>query len=75
MAWIAVILPSPRYPHERYQVRFQHGSRRRSAAIFTAKRRAFAEKQALERGNREPLPEVVDLTSTRERRACPLGNT
>jgi hypothetical protein len=30
MAWIAVVPPSPRHPHERYQVRYQDGSSART---------------------------------------------
>jgi 8-oxo-dGTP pyrophosphatase MutT (NUDIX family) len=31
MAWIAVVPPSPRHPHERYQVCYREGTRQRSA--------------------------------------------
>jgi hypothetical protein len=48
MAWIAVVPPSPRHPHERYQVRYQDGKRQRSAGIFPTKRRALAEQRAIE---------------------------
>ena len=34
MAWIVVVPPSPRHPHERYQVCYQQGKRHRSAGIF-----------------------------------------
>ena len=34
MAWIAIVPPSPRHPHERYQVRYQDGRHQRSAGIF-----------------------------------------
>jgi hypothetical protein len=34
MAWIAIVPPSTRHPHERYQVRYQDGRRQRSAGIF-----------------------------------------
>ena len=43
MAWIVVVPPSPRHPHERYQVCYQEGKRQRSAGIFPTKRRALAE--------------------------------
>jgi hypothetical protein len=73
MAWIAVIPPSPRHPHERYQVRFQDGNHQRSAGIFPTKRLALAEQRAIERGNRQPLPEPADLD--RGRRACLSAST
>jgi hypothetical protein len=44
MAWIVVVPPSPRHPHERYQVCYQEGKRHRSAGIFPTRRRALAEK-------------------------------
>ena len=53
MAWIAVVPPSPRHPYERYQVRYQDGRRQRSAGIFPTKRRAEAERRAIERGRTE----------------------
>jgi integrase len=55
MAWIAIVPPSPRHPHERYQVRYQDGRRQRSAGIFPTIRRAEAEQRALERAGREQL--------------------
>ena len=60
MAWIAVVPPSPRHPHERYQVRYQDGKRQRSAGIFLTKRRAQAEQRAIERG-REQAPASTDI--------------
>jgi hypothetical protein len=33
MAWIAVVPPSPRHPHERYQVCYREGTRQRSAGV------------------------------------------
>jgi hypothetical protein len=60
MAWIAVVPPSPRHPYERYQVRYQE--RQRSAGIFPTKRRAEAERRAIERGRPELVaPAEVDL--------------
>src|SRR5678816_3206370 len=53
MAWIAVVPPSPRHPYERYQVRYQDGTRQRSAGIYPTKRRAEAERRAIERGRTE----------------------
>jgi hypothetical protein len=53
MAWIVVVPPSPRHPHERYQVCYQEGKRQRSAGIFPTKRRALAEQRAIERGRDE----------------------
>ena len=55
MAWIAIVPPSPRHPHERYQVRYQEGTRQRSAGIFPTMRRAEAERRAIERQGRERL--------------------
>jgi hypothetical protein len=49
LAWIAVIPPSPRLPHERCQVRFQDGNHQRSAGIFPTTRLALAEQRAIER--------------------------
>jgi integrase len=56
MAWIAIVPPSARHPHERYQVRYQDGPHQRSAGIFPSLRRAEAERRALERAGRQPLP-------------------
>ena len=53
MAWIAVVPPSPRHPHERYQVCYREGTRQRSAGVFPTKRRAEAERRAIERGRTE----------------------
>src|SRR5215211_3519976 len=60
MAWIAIVPPSARHPHERYQVRYQDGKRQRSAGIFPTPRRAEAERRALERAGREPLPHSTE---------------
>jgi integrase len=60
MAWIAIVPPSPRHPHERYQVRYQDGRRQRSAGIFPTMRRAEAEQRALERVGREQLPRPIE---------------
>jgi integrase len=60
MAWIAVVPPSPRHPHERYQVCYREGARQRSAGIFPTRRRALAEKRAIERGRTE-LAGATDL--------------
>ena len=49
MAWIAIVPPSPRHPHERYQVRYQDGPHQRSAGIFPTLRRAEAERRVIER--------------------------
>ncbi len=66
MAWIAVVPPSPRHPHERYQVRYQDGKRQRSAGIFLTKRRAQAEQRAIERGREQaPAPADTDLEKAR----------
>jgi integrase len=61
MAWIVTVPPSPRHPHERYQVCFQDGKRHRSAGIFRTKQRALAEKRALERGQRQAPPVLAEL--------------
>ena len=53
MAWIAVVPPSPRHPHERSQVCYREGTRQRLAGIFPTKRRAEAERRAIERGRTE----------------------
>ena len=53
MAWIAVVPSSPRHPHERYQVCYREGTRQRSAGVFPTKRRAEAERRAIERGRTE----------------------
>jgi hypothetical protein len=44
-------------------VRYQDGKRQRSAGIFPTKRRALAEKRAIDRGDRDqvPPPPVADL--------------
>jgi len=66
MAWIAVVPPSPRFSHERYQVRYQDGKRQRSAGIFLTKRRAQAEQRAIERGREQaPAPADTDLEKAR----------
>jgi hypothetical protein len=56
MAWIAIVPPSPRHPHERYQ----DGKRQRSAGIFPTMRRAEAERRAVERAGREQLPRPTE---------------
>jgi Phage integrase SAM-like domain len=60
MAWIVVVPPSPRHPHERYQVCYQQGKRQRSAGIFATERRALAEKRAIERGRDELVEDHED---------------
>jgi hypothetical protein len=66
MAWIAVVPPSPRHPHERYQVCYREGMRQRSAGIFPTRRRAEAERRAIERGRTELVaPAEVDLQRAR----------
>jgi hypothetical protein len=68
MAWIAAVPPSPRHPHERYPVCYQEGKRQRSAGIFPTKRRALAEKRAIERGRDELVKDhEVDLERARTR--------
>ena len=58
MAWIAVVPPSPRHPHERYQVCYREGTRQRSAGVFPTKRRAEAERRAIDRGRTELAGEL-----------------
>ena len=66
MAWIVVVPPSPRHPHERYQVCYQQGKRHRSAWIFPTRRRALAEQRAIERGSDELVKDhEVDLERAR----------
>ena len=60
MAWIVPISPSRRHPYERYRVGYQGGKRQRSAGIFPTKRRALAEKRAIERGDRDQPQPVAD---------------
>jgi integrase len=60
MAWIAIVPPSPRHPHKRYQVRYQDGPHQRSAGIFPTLRRAESERRALERAGRQPLPHLTE---------------
>ena len=67
MAWIAIVPPSPRHPHERYQVRYQDGKRQRSAGIFPTMRRAEAERRAIERTGREPLPHPTEPDQAKAR--------
>jgi hypothetical protein len=65
MAWIAVVPPSPRQPHERYQ----ESTRQRSAGVFPTKRRAEAERRAIDRGR----PELAGATGIElEQKARPL---
>src|SRR6266542_1691196 len=71
MAWIVPIPPSARHPQARYQVCFQDGKRHRAAGIFPTKRLALAEKRAIERGDRQPFPEPVDLDPQKAR--MPFG--
>jgi hypothetical protein len=66
MAWIVVVPPSPRHPHERYQVCYQQDKRQRSAGIFPTRRRALAEKRAIERG-RDELVEAHEVGLERAR--------
>jgi hypothetical protein len=56
MAWIAIVPPSARHPHERYQVRYQDGPHQRSAGIFATLRLAEAERRTLERAVGSPSP-------------------
>jgi hypothetical protein len=66
MAWIVVVPPSPRHPHERFQVCYQEGTRQRSAGIFPTRRRALAEQRAIERGRDELVGDhEVDLERAR----------
>jgi integrase len=67
MAWIAPVPPSPRYPYERYQVRYQDGPRQRSAGIFRTRQRALAEQRAAERGGRDALPPPTDDVTEKAR--------
>jgi integrase len=67
MAWIAIVPPSARHPHERYQVRYQDGTRQRSAGIFPTMRRAEAERRAIERKGREQLPHPTEPDPTKAR--------
>jgi integrase len=67
MAWIAIVPPSPRHPYERYQVRYQDGRHQRSAGIFPTLRRAEAERRALERAGREPLPRPTESDPAKAR--------
>jgi len=67
MAWIAIVPPSARHPHERYQVRYQDGKRQRSAGIFPTLRRAEAERRALERAGHQPLPRPTEPDSVKAR--------
>jgi hypothetical protein len=64
-AWVVPIPPSPRHPSERYQVRYQEGKRQRSVGIFSTKRRALAEKRAIERGDRQQPPDLADMVMLR----------
>jgi integrase len=66
MAWIVTVPPSPRHPHERYQVCYQEGKRHRSAGIFLTKWRAEAERRAIERGRpNELVATEIDLERAR----------
>jgi hypothetical protein len=50
----------------RYQVRYQEGKQQRSAGIFPTRRRAEAERRALERGHRDLVAaNEVDLEKAR----------
>ena len=51
-------IPPP--PHERYQVCYRQGTRQRSAGIFPTRRRAEAERRAIERGRTE-LARAADI--------------
>jgi hypothetical protein len=71
MAWIAIVPPSARHPHERYQVRYQDGRHQRSAGIFSTLRRAEAERRVIERAGREALPHPTEPDPAKAR--TPLG--
>jgi hypothetical protein len=61
----------PRHPHERYQVCYREDTRQRSAGIFPTRRRAEAERRAIERGRSELVgPAAVDLE---QKARTPLG--
>src|SRR5215207_7440966 len=70
MAWIAIVPPSARHPNERYQVRYQDGPHQRLAGIFPTLRRAEAERRALERADREPLPHPTEPDPAKARTLC-----
>jgi hypothetical protein len=59
MAWIAIVPPSARHPHERYQVRYQDGTRQRSAGIFGV-HGAVAEHYGTDPKDSEPHATTLD---------------
>jgi hypothetical protein len=67
MAWIAIVPPSSRHPHERYQVRYQDGRHQRSAGIFPTMRRAEAERRVIERAGREQLTRPTEPDQAKAR--------
>jgi hypothetical protein len=58
MAWIAQAPPSPRHPKPRWQVRYQDGTRQRSAGIYTAPKVAEAARRRIDRGLPPGLEDV-----------------
>ncbi len=65
MAWIVPIPPSPRHPKPRWQVRYQDGSRERSAGIFNSPKAADTVRKRIDRGLPQNLEDVpVDVTET-----------
>jgi integrase len=59
MAWIVQVAPSPRHPKSRWQVRYQDGSRERSAGIHHSPKAAEAARKRIERGLLPTLDEVA----------------
>src|SRR6266511_3163981 len=60
MAWIVPIPPSPRHPKPRWQVRYQDGSRERSAGIFNSPKAAETVRKRIDRG----LPPTLEVLAT-----------
>lgn len=56
MAWIVQVPPSPRHPKLRWQVRYQDGTRERSAGIYPSPKAAETVRKRIERG----LPALVE---------------
>jgi hypothetical protein len=59
MAWIVQVAPSSRHPKSRWQVRYQDGSRERSAGIHHSPKAAEAARKRIERGLLPTLDEVA----------------
>jgi hypothetical protein len=68
MAWIVPIPPSPRHPKPRWQLRYQDGTRDRSAGIYQTPKVAEIVRKRIKRG----LPLTLEVVPTEVTLARPI---